>query len=237
MPRPACRMTRKEAIVEHDARLVRESLQDFFMCEEPAEAPSARSEEFICGKWRPVPGRRHGGDEKFTCSMAGFHCNDPEDEKWMSLHGFSGAKISARDEVEMKGKPILENSIRHMLHKISAGGLWMRKTGDRAENKVNAMLNQLQDPKSLELTVLGRGPERVGRLKRILEWIWENVHIQREHDELMKDIREELKEVRDRRAERAWPHSIGEHANSDSCLRRQRPHPTCITSAGRSKRT
>ena len=115
----------------------------------------------------------------------------------MSFPGFSGAEISARDEDELKKKPILENSIRHMLYKVSAGDLWKRKTDDRAESKVNAMLNELQDPKSLELTVLGRGPERVDRLKRILEWIWDNAQIQRENDRLMT-IWQDLTEVSDR---------------------------------------
>ena len=59
------------------------------------------------------------------------------------------------------------------------------------------MLNELQDPKSLELTVLGRGPERVDRLKRILEWIWDNAQIQRENDRLMT-IWQDLTEVSDR---------------------------------------
>jgi len=177
-------MKRKETIVEHDARLILESLRDFFKCE-------------ICDKWRHVPGRRYESDDNFTCSMAGFHCDEPEDKKWTSLPGFSGATISARDEDELKKKPMLENSIRHMLHKVSDGDLWKRKTGDRAESEVNAMLNELQDPKSLELTVLGRGPERVDRLKRILEWIWDNAQIQRENDRLMT-IWQDLTEVSDR---------------------------------------
>jgi len=118
----------------------------------------------------------------------------------MSFPGFSGAEISARDEDELKKKPILENSIRHMLYKVSAGDLWKRKTDDRAESKVNAMLNELQNPNSLELTVLGRGRERIARLKRILEWIWDNAQIQREHDDddELKAIRQDLKKVRDR---------------------------------------
>jgi hypothetical protein len=73
--------------------------------------------------------------------------------------------------------------------------LWRRKTGDHAESEVNGMLNELQDPKSLD--GLGGGTERVGRLKSILDWIWDNAQIQREtHDELMA-IRRDLKEERD----------------------------------------
>ncbi len=198
---PRGRMARRETIVVHDSRLVLESLRDFFMCEESAEAPGARgAKKVICGKWRHVPGLRHVSDDNFTCSVAGFKCDDPEDLKWMSFPGFSGAEISARDEDELKKKPILENSIRHMLHKVSAGDLWKRKTDDRAESKVNAMLNELQNPNSLELTVLGRGRERIARLKRILEWIWDNAQIQREHDDddELKAIRQDLKKVRDR---------------------------------------
>jgi hypothetical protein len=79
-------MARRETIVVHDSRLVLESLRDFFMCEESAEAPGARgAKKVICGKWRHVPGLRHVSDDNFTCSVAGFKCDDPVDLKWMSF--------------------------------------------------------------------------------------------------------------------------------------------------------
>jgi len=174
-------------IVQHDEKLVRESLSSV-LCDE-------------CDKWRNVcdQGHRNGRlDDSFdfTCSMAGFDCNMPERDEWMYIPAWYGGQISARDEDALRVRPILENSIRHMLYKVEALGLWKGWAGHRAQDKVNKMVNELQHS-PLELTVLGRGPERLGKIKSILEWIMTHAQIGCEPD-ILHEIRQELDGVRDR---------------------------------------
>ena len=202
---PRARESQHAPIVQHDAKLVRESLSSV-QCDE-------------CDKWRKGCDQwYHSGrlDDTFTCSMAGLNCNMPEDEEWMYIHAWCGGQISARDLDELQLRPILENSIRHMIYKVEAQDLWRGRAGDRAQDTVNEMTNELQHPNSLELTVLGRGPERVGKIKKILEWIMRHTQIGCEQD-IEDEIRQELGKVRDRlcptrvatqhrRAERAARH-------------------------------
>ena len=196
----AGRDRRRIGIVEHDEMLSRESMANWFQCDAPgghaavAGRRAAPPGDIICGKWRCVPWLELGSDQTFTCSKGGFQCDDHEPDEWMGIHAFSGSHISASDASVMQVRPILENSIGHMVHKIDFADLWQGSLGDLATSTVLKMINELQDPHTLELTKLGRGPERVIKVKKILKWIWGKAQVVSEQDDL-DSIRKDLEEV------------------------------------------